>query len=181
MDTPVTVCSIVLAYVVEALENIGRPVADALVAVGTVAIDDCCAGTLYVAPERTYRTTDPFPLEAGLTLLRPASICEEAPIGIEVVVGLFRCAATADDNGNPPSVDAQNLSATELLNDAATIWNAVTSRALLGDNPYDPGEPLWRRARESQTYVSADGGCVGVETRMTLGVGQSGWCGEGVG
>lgn len=175
-----TVCSAVLAYVQSGLEAVSRPVGVAMVAAGGVVLDDCCVGALYVAPERSFKTTDPFPLELGL---RPGlggnEICEEAPIAIEVVVSLFRCMPVLDDLGNAPSLDVQSSAYADILNDAATVWNVVNGDDILGDDNY--GDTLWRRSRVTQTFVPAGGGCIGVETRLILGVGQSGWCGEMVG
>lgn len=176
METPLTVCSAVLAYVQSALERSGRPVGVAMVAVGGVVLDDCCMGALYVAPERFFKTTDPFPLELGLRGLGGTEVCEEAPIALELVVSLFRCIPVLDDQGNAPSVDEQTAAYADILTDAATVWNEVNGVPILGDDGY--GDSQWLRARVSQTFVPAEGGCLGIETRLTLGVGQSGWCGD---
>jgi hypothetical protein len=53
-----------------------------------------------------------------------------------------------------------------LLEDAGVVWNAIQCAELPDD---------WEKASLSQTFVGADGGCVGVETRVTVGVPQSKW------
>ena len=53
-----------------------------------------------------------------------------------------------------------------LLQDAAIIWNEMTGELPEG----------WDRANIDQAFVGAAGGCVGVETRMAVGLGQSYWC-----
>ena len=36
----------------------------------------------------------------------------------------------------------------------------------------------WERANQGQTFVGAEGGCIGVETRITVGVDGELWCAE---
>lgn len=176
METPYTVCSVVLGYVVDALNKAGREVGIATVAVGAIVVDDCCTGLLAVAPERIYQTTDPFPYELiAMEARHGLRVCEEAPIAVDVSIALFRCVPVFNKAGNgPPDQDEVESVYADLLKDAAIVWGVANGRALLGDD--GTGEPLWLSARLSQTFTPADGGCIGIETRVTLGVGQSGWC-----
>lgn len=172
METPYTVCALVLAYVEGELADASRPVGQTLVAVGAATIDDCCTGSLIVAPERIFQTTDPFPTELGFRA--GASPCEDAPIGMDVLIRVDRCVPVMDDKGNAPSNAAEEQAYNDLLIDAALVWKAITSTAFLGDDGF--GDPVWQRANISQQFIGAEGGCVAVETRVTLGVGQTGWC-----
>lgn len=176
METPYTVCSIVLAYVRDALDKAGRGVGVATVAVGALVVDDCCDGILAVAPERIYQTTDPFPYELiAMEARHGLRVCEEAPIAVDVSVALFRCVPVLNKAGNgPPDQDVVEGVYAEVLRDAAIVWGVVNGRELLGDD--GTGEPVWLAARLSQTFTPAEGGCVGIETHVTLGVGQTGWC-----
>jgi hypothetical protein len=124
-----------------------------------VAWDSCC-GLLVAAPERTYRSAQ-FPI-AGTTDYQ----CESAFIVVDVVVLLLRCVPTIDDRGNPPAVSALSAAYAGVLNDAAVIYNVVTGELPEG----------WQRANVDQGYVGAQGGCVGVETRLSVGLAQSAWC-----
>lgn len=173
-DSPGSVCATVLDWVRAALDAEARGVGVAMVAVGGVVLDDCCVGALYVAPERIYQTTDPFPTDAGSRFGGITNPCEEAPIAIEVVVSLFRCIPVLSAQGRPPSAAEDAAAYDAILGDAAIIWNAVNARGLLGDDGY--GDTLWLRANVAQQFLPADGGCIGIETRMVLGVGQTGWC-----
>lgn len=178
VDSPTSVSEVVLAWVVGALEKAGRPVGVELAAVGGITVDDCCVGLLAVAPERIYQVTDPFPLELGVGVgVAGARPCEEAPIGVDMVVSLYRCTPVIDEQGRAPSTAAQAQAFAGLTGDAAVIWNALTDVGLLGSDGY--GDTLWQAARFSQVFVGDAGGCVGVETRLTLGVGQAGWCLDG--
>jgi len=173
METPYTVCALVLAYVQNRLNEQQRLVGTATVALGGITVADCCTGLLAVAPERIYRTTDPWPTE----LVGERSPCLDAPIAVDLVVALYRCVPVFDSTGKraAPAADVE-AAYNGLLTDAALIWGALRSEGILGDD--GSGDPAWRVANLSQSYV-ADGDCIGVETRVTFGVGQFGWCLEG--
>lgn len=146
-----------LATTHQALDECGRePVNRAYVAAGEIAWDDCC-GMLVVAPERVYHS-DTFPQEATTQ-----ELCAERVISIEFVVLLVRCVPTVDSRGNAPSAADLQAAYSDLLGDAAVIYNAIT-----GDIP-----DYWMRANPTQTFVGAAGGCIGVETRIILGLEQS--------
>lgn len=171
METPYTVCALVLAYVQDALKRAGREVGIATVAAGVLVIDDCCQGALIVAPDRIWRTTEVFPAEAAID-----GRCFENPIAVDLLVRVERCVPVLDDAGRAPAIAAQEEAYAAILHDAALVWSVLSGRQILGDDPDDSGEPLWERGNISQVFVGAEGGCVGVETRVTFGVGLSGWC-----
>lgn len=142
------------------LVNANRsPVQRAYVAAGQVAWDDCC-GMLVAAPERIYRSQI-FPGEFA-----EREICDLGWLNIDLVLLLVRCVPTVDDRGRAPSQAALDDAYKTLLEDAGVVWNAVQCADLPDD---------WEKASLSQTFVGADGGCVGVETRVTVGVPQSKW------
>lgn len=156
----VDVCELWLSRAREALAACGaEPIDTSYVAAGMIAWDTCC-GLLVAAPERTFRSAQ-FPIE-GTTDYQ----CETSLIVVEVVLLLLRCVPTVDDRGNPPAVATLSGAYENILNDAAIIWNVVTGELPEG----------WQRANVSQTYVGANGGCVGVETRLLVGLGQDAWC-----
>lgn len=168
-DTPYSVAAAVLAHVQAQLDVCQRPVQSALVAVGGIVVDDCCAGLLAVAVERVFRAEAPFPTERGAD-----GPCDEPLIGLDINVYLARCVPVLDDRGTPPTVAAQEAASAGVLADAAIVWQVAVGDALLGDDGY--GDALWERANVTQLFTAADGGCVGVETRFTLGVPQYSWC-----
>jgi hypothetical protein len=148
----------VLDAVSEALAAAGRPVREEHVAAGVIAWDDCC-GTLVVAPERTYRSQS-FPDEfVGLEQ------CFGGFITVQLVVLLVRCVPTVDDLGQSPSADDKDAAYRALLDDGDIVWNTVSGP--LGDS--------WERAGVSQLFNGDQGGCVGVETRVTVGVDTDVW------
>lgn len=136
-----------------------EPVQRAYVAAGQVAWDDCC-GMLVVAPERVFRS-QAFPAE-----FTDREICDHGWLVIDFVALLVRCVPVVDDRGRAPSHEALDSSYKLLLEDAAVIWNTMQCVSLPDD---------WEKASLSQTFVGADGGCVGVETRFTIGVPQAKW------
>lgn len=123
---------------------------------GGIAYDDCC-GTLVVVPERVYRS-NAFPTEDTDEV-----ICFDGLIAIELTVLLLRCVPVVDERGRAPSQTALQTAYNNLLGDAAVIYNALT-----GDFP-----EYWERTNPSQTFVGAQGGCIGVETRLVIGLEQS--------
>lgn len=168
-DTPCSVAAAVLACVQAALQAAGRPAGVTMVAAGGLVVDDCCVGVLLVAPERIYRTIEPFPTEALAD-----GQCEDTPIAVDVVVQLSRCVPVIDDRGNPPSTSEQEAAMSALLLDAAVVWNVLAGWGVLGED--SAGDPAWERANLSQLFLGAEGGCIAVESRVTLGIPQVTWC-----
>jgi hypothetical protein len=143
----------VLDMVRMALEDVGRPASQSHVTAGSIAWDDCC-GQLVVAPERTYRS-ERFPDE-----FTGAEQCWGGFVVCNLVVLLVRCVPTLDDQGRAPPAAEQDAAARIVLEDGATVWDCLAG-ATLPDG--------WDRAGLNQVYP-AEGGCVGIETRVTIGV-----------
>ena len=153
-------CEHVLGRVAEALTSCGAQPFQYGLAAGTVAWDDCC-GQLNVAPERIYRTAR-WPIEGP-----DENNCYEGEIAVDLVVLLVRCVPTLDDRGNPPTPAALSNAYGLILDDGAIVWNELAH----GDWPDD-----WKWTNEAQTFVGAEGGCIAVETRITVGIDQELWC-----
>lgn len=142
-----------------------------MVAAGGFAYDDCCVGLLLAAPERIYRTTAPFPVEAG-----PDGACGDL-IAVDVVVILGRCVPVIDNRGDAPPNNDQEAAMKLILEDAAVVWQAVTSKAMVSSDPDDAwGDDTFERAAVSQVFSGPEGGCMLVETRLTVGVSSTDWC-----
>lgn len=140
-----------------ALSDCGRePISTSYVGSGAIAWDDCC-GTLVVVPERIFRSSE-FPNEDTNEV-----ICFDGLIAIEFSIMLLRCLPNLDERGRAPSQAALDQAYAALLGDAAVIYNAVT-----GQFP-----DYWERTNPSQTFLGAQGGCAGVETRLIIGLEQS--------
>lgn len=135
------------------------PISHAYVGAGVIAWDDCC-GTLVVAPETVYRS-ESFPTENTTE-----DFCWGGEIALSLVVLLVRCVPVVDDRGRAPTSAELDDAYKALLVDAATVWDAIVCAEL-------PDE--WERASVRQTFVGAEGGCIGVETRLTLGIEQKSW------
>jgi hypothetical protein len=159
--TALDVCELWLSRSFTALDGCAtsEPITASYVAAGAIAWDSCC-GLLVAAPERVYRSAE-FPVEGTTDY-----VCETAFLVVDVVVLLLRCVPTVDDRGRMPPTAALSAAYGALLVDAALIWNVV-----VGDLPEG-----WERANVDQTFVGADGGCIGVETRLSVGLPQSVWC-----
>ena len=123
---------------------------------GQIAWDDCC-GTVVVVPERVYRSQE-FPSEDTNEV-----ICFDGLIAIDLTVILLRCVPVVDDRGRAPSAASLQIAYNNLLGDAAVIYNSLT-----GQFP-----DYWERTNPAQTFVGAQGGCIGVETRIVIGLEQS--------
>lgn len=173
MESAQTVAAAVLAQVLDALHTagLGADIRTDYVAVGTAVWDDCC-GQLVVAPERVYRTNPrlgPFPTEGGSD-----GDCAGNPIAIDLNVLLVRCVPTVDDAGNAPAPADIEAAYNLVLAEAAVVWNVLVGPDIVGDNDGWGGE--WDRANVSQTWVGAEGGCIGTESRITLGIPFNEFC-----
>jgi hypothetical protein len=115
---------------------------------------------LVVGPERIYRSVE-FPNESN-----GPEYCDKGDLTLDLVAVLVRCVPVVTDRGQAPSGADLNAAYTSILEDAAIVWNAIDC----ADLPLDS-----MRANLSQTFVGAQGGCIGVETRVTIGLSQKVW------
>lgn len=153
-----SVCRSVLEYVEQVLKDCGRAPVQSYVAAGAIAWDDCC-GLLVVAPERVYRTAR-FPQEGP-----DARGCYDGLIAVSIIVLLLRCVPVLDDKGQPPPVSELDAAYNDALIDASVIWDALASIQ------------SYETASQEQQFVGAQGGCIGIESRIILGVDGETWCG----
>lgn len=148
-----------LTTVETALDDCGRdPINLRYVAAGSIAWDDCC-GMLVVAPERTYRSVT-FPAPAT-----DEELCFGGYLAIEFLVLLVRCIPTVDDRGRAPTQAQLQAAYTELLEDAAVVYNACVA----------PLPDYMVRSSVTQSFGGAEGGCISVETRFIIGLEQTEW------
>lgn len=160
-ENPVAVAEVMLSRVREALEACATSVEinESYVVLGDLVWDDCC-GILAAAPLRTFSSRQ-FPTPA-----QDVTNCTSSQLCVELVVILLHCAPQMDDQGNPPSVADMVASSTATANDAAVVYNTLA----VADLPEG-----WERANVEQTF-QAEGGCVAVDTRITIGLPQMDWC-----
>jgi hypothetical protein len=161
--SPYSVCAAVLAVVHDALKRCNREPACSTIAAGGLIFDSCEGGYLIVAPERVYRVgaNTPFPGEAALDL-------QVAGLAVEVVVRIERCVPVLTDAGQAPPIAEQEAAFREVLADAAVVWSACASDAMLAGQ--------WERANLDQVFVGPVGACCGSETRFTIGLDADEWC-----
>lgn len=166
----------VLGCVCAALDEAAADIADypgcpcrACVVPGVPAWDGCAdpctgetGGQLTVHVARLYPSTD-FPTQS--IDVQGMRNCLPAPVtAAELVVTLLRCAPMPDARGCPPSCDAQATAARVLHVDAAVVMNALYC-CLPG---LTPGRRGPRFVVGAQRTVGPEGGCVGVEQRVTI-------------
>lgn len=158
---PYIVCNEILVRVQTALIDAGRRDPDnlpaAYVAAGLVDWPECC-GLLVVVPERIFRAAI-FPIEGP-----DLHACYDGLMVMQAMVLVMGCVPVIDEQGDSPTVEATNDAYHELLLDAAVVWNTVAN-----DMP-------WRGLHQNQTFVGAQGGCIGAETRIMLDIDAESWC-----
>lgn len=147
-------------YVAARLGAAGHQVGTSYVGAGLIAWDDCC-GMLVVVPERVFRAAV-FPAEGP-----DRNGCYGGDVGLSIVVLWLACMPTVDDRGQVPSEADMRLAYATFLNGAAVVWNA------LADLPVDWG---WLHTGLNQTFIGTEGGCIGVESRVTVGINEAEWC-----
>jgi hypothetical protein len=157
--SPFDIADWFLGAILAALDDCDRePLSRTYVAAGEIAWDDCC-GTLVIAPERVYRV-GAFPAEDTTE-----DLCADRYLAVDLVALIVRCVPTVDDRGRAPTSSALQAAYRNIIEDGAVVMNAVMG----------PLPDRWERAAVSQTYVGAQGGCVAVETRWTIGNEQTTW------
>lgn len=141
--------------------------------------DDPCggkgeSGQLTVSVARIYGSSDAeFPSESRV--VQGVRGCMPPPItALELVVTLLRCAPTFSEDGCPPSCEELNKSAQILHVDMVTVFNALLCCL--------PGTQQSRRGRRFvmgvQKVLGPEGGCVGLEQRVTVALPGCGKCPE---
>ena len=159
--SPLDVCELWLSRAGEALAACpdAEPITAAYVAAGAAAWDTCC-GVLIAAPERVFRSAA-FPNDYAST-----NECEAYQLAVDVVLLLLRCVPTIDDRGRAPKPKVLGDAYANVIRDAAIVWDALNGELPEG----------WERANVDQAFIGAQGGCIGVETRLTIGLPQDEWC-----
>jgi hypothetical protein len=147
---------------------------------GLVAWDSCddpCSdqaggGQLSVSVARIYGSSDAdFPNESRI--VQGVRGCTPPPLtALELLVTLLRCAPTFTEDGCPPTCDELAASAQVLHVDMVTVFNALLCCL--------PGTLQTRRGRRfvmgQQKTIGPEGGCVGLEQRVTVALPGCGKC-----
>ncbi|MFD4314984.1 hypothetical protein [Streptomyces sp. NPDC058548] len=158
----------------------GCPSCRACVVPGQPAWDSCddpcgeeaSGGQLTVSVARIFPSTDAdFPSEARI--VQGVRGCALPPVtGLELVVTLLRCAPTFSEGGCPPSCTELAAAAQVLHVDITTVYSALLCCL--------PGTEQRRRGRRfvmgQQKVIGPEGGCVGLEQRVTVALPGCGVC-----
>lgn len=159
MTTLQQVCETIIHSANGALIEAGAaPVTRLQLTVGFIAWDDCC-GQLTVAPEGVFQY-EQFPDPVA----EPTCV---AMLGVNLLLQLMRCVDTVTETGDPPAESDTDSAYSRLLSDASTLLANITGRAHWCE--------WWDVANISQTFVGDQGGCIGVDTRFTVGTGLTEW------
>lgn len=131
---------------------------------GTGSNVDAC-GQLSVNVVRVWPATARFPDEDRT--VQGFRGCLPPPVtAVEIAVTLLRCAPTIDEEGCPPSCEELDAAARVTHVDAVTVYNALYCCL--------PGTSTRRRGRQfvmgQQRLIGPQGGCVGVEQRVTIAI-----------
>lgn len=146
----------------QALNVCDRSVGRAFLAPGQqVAHDDCCDGQLWVRLISAFPSGRPFPNPDS------AQPCGILLMALQLGLGIVRCAHTVDDNGNAPTPEELTEDTLGGTLDASILLSAIqccelplATDKLIGLGTWTPSGP--------------QGGCVGGEWSLTVGVGNCG-------
>lgn len=153
----------VLSDAALALDDAGVPADRIVVTAGaTTPWDNCCenGGQVYIRLDRLNETAAPgapFPARPARNTDCPALYAAQAALGV------VRCAHTVDDDGAAPSAAEESADA------LATIHDAGILRGVILGAP-EAHRQIMKAALGDWTPVGAQGGCVGGEWQMWLGV-----------
>ncbi|WP_413808112.1 hypothetical protein [Streptomyces sp. OE57] len=153
----------------------------ACVVPGVVAWDGCgpedCGpggepGQLTVSASRLFPAGQNFPAEDRT--VQGVRGCQVAPFtALELVITLLRCAPVMDEGGCPPTCEEQTEAARVLHVDMSTVYSALwCCLPELGPNPRRP----YRFVMGAQRVIGPEGGCVGLEQRVTVALPGCGKC-----
>jgi hypothetical protein len=152
----------------------GCPDCRACVVPGTVAWDSCdspcgetggSGGQLTVNVSRIYASTlDAFPAEARIVQGKRG--CIPPPLtAVDLVVTLLRCAPSPNEEGCPPTCEDLTAAGQILHVDMVTVYDALLC-CLPGTQPARRLGRLF--VMGPQATVGPQGGCVGLEQRVTV-------------
>ncbi|HLL36190.1 MAG TPA: hypothetical protein VK545_20435 [Streptomyces sp.] len=177
--------SMILACVCQALtdtaaeidDHPGCPDCRSCVVPGTPAWDSCddpCGGgpgggQLTVNLARLY-PSGTFPQE-DRTVLGARGCTPPVTTAAEFVITLLRCAPGPDDHGCPPTCEELETAARIVHIDAAAVYNG-----LMCCLPHTAGRRGRRFVMGAQRTVGPEGGCVGVEQRVTVALSSCAPC-----
>jgi len=131
-------------------ESVGAP-ARAFIAAGTPAADCCPQLTVHAVPI----------VEGGRAPLNAATLHINR---VTLVATLFRCAASQDNSGNPPSALEQETVSEQVFADRWALWNYVWNKWRAGLLFEECGDVLnWVLAQ-----LPPSGGCVGTTLTVTV-------------
>lgn len=161
--TALPLAQALLACLCSALDDtVGGPVCSCCLAPGPEPVDCCdCAegeGKAWVRVVRIFPTTSRFPQQA----LDPGA-CRTGGWAVELELGVARCVATIDDDGNPPSCDDRNADTIKILEDAAAMRAAVSCCY-----PSTDLGRAWRSVPGQWTPIAPAGGCAGGTMLVTI-------------
>lgn len=157
-ESPIAVAEVMMNRALAAIEACPNslPIHDSFCVIGELVWDECC-GVLVGVPLRTFKSAT-FPQQ-------DVSNSTNNLLAVDIDIVLLRCLPVMDTNGNIPSTE--ELSATFA---AASMDAAVIFDTMLNDPP-----PGWETANIEQTF-DAEGGCIAIDTRLTVGLPQTDWC-----
>lgn len=116
----------VLSAVASALEEQGRATGRVERVPGLLpAWDDCCAGQLYLRVIEVFPSGSPFPQFDAAQRGAAGSLCAIHLLAFRIGVGVIRCAATVDDDGNAPAPARVTADQDEMLLDMATVLDVL--------------------------------------------------------
>jgi hypothetical protein len=151
-----------LDCLVDRLDVYGVPVCRSVWHPGATVPWDACGtasgdaeGQAWVAVQRVY-PSDRFPTQTA-----DAHRCIPMGYGVELLVGVLRCASVVDDSGRAPSADAVTADAIKTSRDRQLTLEAITC-CLIDDD--DPG--VYRLG--AWEPLGPNGGCVGGQWRLDV-------------
>ncbi|MFI1954796.1 hypothetical protein ACH437_23610 [Streptomyces xinghaiensis] len=153
----------------------------ACVVPGVVAWDGCAPedcgdggepGQLTVSLGRIYPAGQNFPVEERS--VQGVRGCQIPPLtAAELIVTLLRCAPVVHEDGCPPSCEEEAEAARVLHVDMSTVYSALwCCLPELGRHPRRPP----RFVIGQQRVIGPEGGCVGLEQRVTVALPGCGKC-----
>lgn len=156
----------ILSAAASALNEDGRPTGRVTLSPGAqVAWDDCCEGQLYLRIIEVYPSagrggSGAFP---QIDAVQKGVGCGITLLGLHLALGVIRCAATLDDEGNAPTDAQMSANTLDATADLATLLDVIAC---------DVAEIDGILARKVGRWLpqGVNGGCHGGEWDFYVGI-----------
>lgn len=115
----------ILSAAASAFQEAGTPPGRVELSPGLLpAWDDCCEGQLYLRVVEVFPSGSPFP-QFDQEQRGVGGSCSIKLLAVHLALGMIRCAATVDNDGNPPTAAEVTMDGNEMVDDMQVLLDVI--------------------------------------------------------